>query len=82
MSEKVDLPYGAHGDTADTLWLRIFSLRHKDSIAGHGVYILSVSFWNLFLLVAIQIDKDDSRSYCKAVRGLLFRRQSSISPVD
>lgn len=44
MSEKVDLPDGAHGDTADTLWLRIFSLRHKDSIAGHGVYILSVSF--------------------------------------
>lgn len=27
--------------------------------------------WNLFPLVAIQIDKDDSRSYCKAVRGLL-----------
>lgn len=43
-SENVDLPDGAHGDMADTLWLQIFSLRHKDSIAGHGVYILSVSF--------------------------------------
>lgn len=42
--KKPDLQDGLYGDIADTLWLQIFSLRHKDSIAGHGVYILPAFF--------------------------------------
>lgn len=36
------------------------------------VFVYIICFlWNHFLLIAIQIDIDDSHSYCKVVRGLL-----------
>lgn len=78
--KKSHLSDRVHRDAADSLCLRIFSLRRKDSITGHGVYILSASFETSSPLLGIQIDKDESGSYYVPVRGLHSRgTQSHLS---
>lgn len=56
-------------DLADTLRVQIFCLAQTFNLWSWCLYITRF-LWNLFPDVAIQIDKGDSCSYCKAAKRL------------